>query len=353
MIIGIESSCDESAIAVFAPTKGIIFHEISSQIELHAQYGGVVPELASREHFNNFPVLIKNLANLINIPQADYISVTYGPGLAGCLATGIAVAKTLSMQYKKPLIGINHLRGHALSPFLTKFYYEIPLGHFATAALKENFSQYLPHLGLLVSGGNTLLFIINADLSVKIVAQTIDDASGEAFDKGAKLLGMPYPGGRLVEKLAINGDSKKFQFPRAFHDKSDMKFSFSGLKTSLRYFLEKLSPDEIENQLPNICASYQAAIVEALGRKVSQAITNLSEIKSLGLSGGVSNNKLLRAEIEHISTNHGLEFLAPAPELTGDNAAMIAFAAYCDIEFGQAKFVENFQLQMHPNLSIE
>lgn len=353
MIIGIESSCDESAIAAFDPEKGIIFHEISSQIELHAQYGGVVPELASREHLNNFPILVKNLANSIDISQSDYIAVTYGPGLAGCLSAGLAVAKTLAMQYKKQIVGVNHLRGHALSPFLTKFYNTTELENNGTTELHKQFSEYLPHLGLLVSGGNTLLFVINTDLNIKILAQTIDDAAGEAFDKGAKLLGMPYPGGRLVEKLAINGNSERFHFPKAFHDKPDMKFSFSGLKTSLRYFLEKLSGDEIKTQLSDICASYQAAIVEALGRKVSQALANLSEIKSVGLSGGVSNNKCLRYEIEQISKNNGLQFLAPAPELTGDNAAMIAFAAYCDIEFNRAKLVEKFQLQMCPNLPIE
>ena len=255
LILGIESSCDESAVAVWdSNQRTICYEQVLTQIDLHSAYGGVVPGIAIREHLNGFPVLIKNLNQKFDLASVDKIVVTHGPGLIGSLGIGIAYAQSLQVLYRKPLEGVNHLQGHALSPFI-QIYSE-----------DESFSveHICPHLGLLVSGGNTLLFELTAKeqaLNFKILAQTIDDAAGEALDKGAKMLGFPYPGGPFIECCALNGEAHWINFPKAFPKKTDFKFSFSGLKTSLRYFLDKLTPEEIEQQKPSMCASYQQAFV--------------------------------------------------------------------------------------------
>ncbi|MDR2778968.1 MAG: tRNA (adenosine(37)-N6)-threonylcarbamoyltransferase complex transferase subunit TsaD [Puniceicoccales bacterium] len=319
MIIGLESSCDESAVALFDEKAGIVFERISSQIKLHAKYGGVVPELASREHVKNFIPLLKDLKNF-GVSEAKLIAVTKEPGLPGCINIGLAVAKALSLILRLPVMEINHLHGHLFSPFIP-IHAQDPKAFFST--LKE----YLPQLGLLVSGGNTILFEISEDLVVTTIAETQDDAAGEAFDKGAKLLGLPYPGGNLIEKFARLGNAQKYQFPRAFLKKSDMKFSFSGLKTSLRYFLEKFE-GSFTPHINDICASYQEAIVDTLSIKVSHALERCSFYKSIGISGGVSNNDTLREKISTLAAKFGKKIIFPLRHHTGDNATMIAFAAY-------------------------
>ncbi|MDR1890992.1 MAG: tRNA (adenosine(37)-N6)-threonylcarbamoyltransferase complex transferase subunit TsaD [Puniceicoccales bacterium] len=319
MIIGIESSCDESAIAIFDEDSGVVFEKISSQVNLHTEYGGVVPELASREHVKNFIPLLKDLKNF-GISGAKLIAVTREPGLPGCINIGLAVARALSLILRLPVREINHLHGHLFSPF-------IPIHAHAPQSFFSNLKEYLPHLGLLVSGGNTILFEVSEDLATVTIAETQDDAAGEAFDKGAKLLGLPYPGGHLIERLARLGNAKKYQFPRAFLNKSDMKFSFSGLKTSLRYFLEKFE-GSFASHINDICASYQEAIVDTLSIKVSHALGKHSFYKSIGISGGVSNNDTLREKISTLAAKFGKKFVFPLRHHTGDNAAMIAFAAY-------------------------
>lgn len=324
MIIGVESSCDESAVALFDPATGLTGQWVHSQIAKHQAYGGIVPDLASREHLANFPPLFKRALEQGEPAPGDLLAVTSGPGLAGCLALGIAAAQALSLAYDLRLVGVNHLRGHAYSPF-------IPLHATSPKEFPESFRALLPHLGLIVSGGNTLLFEITADNRIGVIAQTVDDAAGEALDKGAKLLGLPYPGGPLIEQRARGGNPAAYAFPRAFPEADKACFSFSGLKTSLRYQLEKLSDAEVDEAFPDLCASYQEAVVEALSHKTRQVLRRGSW-KSLGLSGGVANNARLQTAFEKLGAGFRIPFLRALPQHTGDNAAMIAFAAYMDPE---------------------
>lgn len=317
--LGLESSCDETAVAVWdTERRKILYEQVLTQIDLHSAFGGVVPGIAIREHLDGFPILIEKMSQSFDLSTIDKMVVTHGPGLMGCLGIGIAYAQSLQLILNIPVEGVNHLRGHALSPFCEVY------------QQNENFSLFdvCPHLGLLVSGGNTLLFEMDKkgdQLAFAILAQTIDDAAGEALDKGAKLLGFPYPGGPLIEKCAIGGDSKWVDFPKAFPQKDQWRFSFSGLKTSLRYFLEKMVSEDIEFHKPSICASYQEAVIGALERKVAQAL-NKKKYKSLGLSGGVSNNMVLRKRLETLAGCRGVDFYVPPKKYCGDNAAMIAFA---------------------------
>ena len=343
MILAIESSCDESALALFEPGKGIRAEWVHSQIALHSDYGGVVPDLAGREHLHHFPSLVREAEKRLADCRVERIAVTYGPGLAGCLALGIALAKGLALFWQVPLCGVNHLRGHAFSPFIS-LYEESPEN------FSERFQALLPHLGLLVSGGNTLLFTISKQGKLSIIAQTVDDAAGEALDKGAKLLGLAYPGGPLIERHALKGDPKAYDFPRAFYDKSTLKFSFSGLKTSLRYRLEAMSDADWLAALPELCASYQEAVVTALERKTEQALKH-QRFASLGLSGGVANNRRLQTVFQESAERNRLPLYIAQPSHTGDNAAMIAFAAQID-EAGTMA-CKNWDLSFSPALGIE
>jgi len=346
MILAIESSCDESAVALFEPVRGLVHQQVASQIALHQPFGGVVPDIASREHLKNFPHILTGLLGCAGVPDGlRRIAVTAGPGLAGSLALGVALAKALALAWELPLVGVNHLRGHAFSPF-------IDLHAAAPAGFEAALEALLPHLGLIVSGGNTLLVAIDRARSVRVVAGTVDDAAGEALDKGAKLLGMPYPGGPLIEKLAQGGDPRAFDFPRAFAHTREPRFSFSGLKTSLRYLLEKLSDAELERRLPDVCASYQAAVVDALVLKAGHVLVDFGPFRSIGLSGGVANNQTLRAAIADLADRHGMPSLHARREHTGDNAAMIAFAAWIDPR-GCRDNGSDFALSFDPSWHID
>ncbi|MEO0510962.1 MAG: tRNA (adenosine(37)-N6)-threonylcarbamoyltransferase complex transferase subunit TsaD [Verrucomicrobiota bacterium] len=334
MILSVESSCDESALALFDPAEGMVGEWVHSQIDLHKEYGGVVPDLASREHLKNFFPLLKHSNVVQRSEEITQIAVTNGPGLAGCLALGLAFARSLGLAWKIPVVGVNHLRGHAFSPFIALHESE-----------PENYDaklyELLPHLGLIVSGGNTILFEINTERRIKVLAETVDDAAGEALDKGARLLGLPYPGGPMVEKLASEGNAQAFDFPRAIAPRNERRFSFSGLKTSLRYRLEKIDDTALEKVMPDICASYQGAVVDQLVGKTKHLLEG-SAYRSLGLSGGVSNNRTLRASIEKLAKRYGMPCLIAHPKHTGDNAAMIAFAAYAD---PQSLMRDSFSIQ--------
>lgn len=339
MILGIESSCDESAVSIVSESGELKGEWIHSQIAKHAEYGGVVPDLAVGEHLHNFFPLL-DLANQ-RFPFAnniESIAVTCGPGLVGCLGIGICIAKTLSMQLGVPLHGVNHLRGHAFSPFM-------PLGN--TGAI--DWSKYLPHLGLLVSGGNTLLFEINQNGSIEVLARTVDDAVGEALDKGAKLLGIAYPGGAELERRASDGDEKAFSFPRSLSKKNDLRFSFSGLKTSLLYTLNKMDEQEILNRFTDLCASYQKAAVDQLVKMTTQVLSTQA-YKSFGLSGGVANNQKLRNEMAEVCSLREVRFLPAEMKHTGDNAAMIAYCAVVDPD-GLWSNVDQ-KLSFNPSLQI-
>jgi N6-L-threonylcarbamoyladenine synthase len=326
MIFALESSCDETAVAVFDPTMGLTGEWVHSQIALHEAYGGVVPDLASREHLAHFGSLLQRALTTVQPEQVTRIAVTNGPGLAACLAMGLSAAKSLGLAWRVPVVGVNHLRAHAFSPF-------IALHAANPAGFGDAFARLLPHLGLLVSGGNTALFTIDESRRINLLASTMDDAAGEALDKGAKLLGLGYPGGPQVEKLAATGRADAFAFPKAVAQRSTLEFSFSGLKTSLRYQLEKMPAAEIERHKPDLCASYQAAVFEALVRKARLAMER-NVYRSFGLSGGVANNRTLQALLEQVAQSHNVPFFRAQPKHTGDNAGMIAFAAWTEREAG-------------------
>jgi N6-L-threonylcarbamoyladenine synthase len=345
MILGLETSCDETAVALFDPASGLAGEWTHTQVALHARHGGVVPDLATREHLRQLGPLLELARATPGFAKIDRIAVTRGPGLAGCLALGLAGGKALALALRVPLTGVNHLRGHAFSPFL-------PLHGAGPADYPARLASLLPHLGLLVSGGNTLLFALDEQLRLRVLATTLDDAAGEALDKGAKLLGLGYPGGPLVEQLAATGRPDAYGFPRGLGPRAALDFSFSGLKTSLRYQLEKMSPAEIALRMADLCASYQQAVIDALTRKTAVALENPStnsgqapstgsassppagsgqgSYRSLGLSGGVANNRALRAALAEVARKAGVPLLAAEPRHTGDNAAMIAFAAWAD-----------------------
>lgn len=351
MILALESSCDETAVAVFDPARGFLGEWVHSQIALHETYGGVVPDLASREHLQHFAPLVRRGLGVVAPAQVTQIAVTQGPGLAACLAMGLSVAKSLGLAWRVPVVGVNHLRAHAFSPF-------IALHEQAPAEFDAAFARLLPHLGLLVSGGNTALFTIDEERRINLIASTMDDAAGEALDKGAKLLGLGYPGGPQVEKLARVGDAKAFQFPKAVAQKATLDFSFSGLKTSLRYTLEKMSPEEIERRKADLCASYQHAVMDALVRKARLAFDQ-GAYRSVGLSGGVANNQVLQGEIEKLAVQRHVPFFRARPQHTGDNAGMIAFAAWAEREPGGVKRggtehvnSAGFDLEIAPSLAL-
>ncbi|MDB6169738.1 MAG: metalloendopeptidase glycoprotease family [Verrucomicrobia bacterium] len=326
MILALESSCDETAVAVFDPARGLLGEWIHSQVALHGKHGGVVPDLATREHLRNFPPLLAAAIKEFGPGGISRIAVTNGPGLAACLAIGVAAAKSLALAWKIPVSGVNHLRGHVWSPF-------IALHAEAPADFSARLEALLPHLGLIVSGGNTLLFSLDAVRKVTVLSSTRDDAAGEALDKGAKLLGLGYPGGPLIEVLAKGGKADAYDFPRGIGRRDELDFSFSGVKTSLRYLIERTSPAEVAARLPDLCASYQQAVVDALVRKTGAALRQREgEYRSLGLSGGVANNGVLRRAMEETAKSARVRFFAAEPRHTGDNAGMIAFAAWADPE---------------------
>ncbi len=339
MILAIETSCDESAVALFDPTRGLAAEWIHSQIAIHERHGGVVPDLATREHLRTLePLLAKAREASAGFAGVDEVAVTQGPGLAGCLAVGLASAKALALALDRPLTGVNHLRGHVWSPFIAPHAAE-------PAVFDERIRGWLPHLALVVSGGNTLLAVLDKERRITVLSSTRDDAAGEALDKGAKLLGLGYPGGPIVERRAAGGGDgpagvkDAYDFPRGLGPKAELDFSFSGLKTALRYQLEKMTPAQIAAEMANLCASYQQAVVDALTRKAGAALergaagglaTTTTAFRSVGLSGGVASNQVLRAAMGALAERRRIPLLAAQSKHTGDNAGMIAFAAWAD-----------------------
>ena len=307
-VLGIESSCDETSVAVISDGK-LTANLISSQ-DFHTQYGGVVPELSSRAHLQIVIPLLKDalLKSNLKLPDIDVITATAGPGLIGALLVGLTFAKGLSYSLKKPFVAVNHIEGHIFSGFLMKD--------------KPDF----PYLALVVSGGHTLLLLVENFLKIKKLGTTVDDAAGEAFDKVSKMLGLGYPGGPRIQSYAEKGDDDKIPFPVA-ELKEKYNFSFSGLKTSvLRYIQKNYEPGGKipENDICDISASFQKTVVKALIRNTEKAL-NEYNVNSLSLVGGVAANKTLRKAVTQLASDYGKKIIIPAFEYCGDNAAMIAF----------------------------
>ncbi|MDA8628866.1 tRNA (adenosine(37)-N6)-threonylcarbamoyltransferase complex transferase subunit TsaD [Bacteroidia bacterium] len=306
-ILGIESSCDDTSASVIQ--NGEIRSNIISSQEIHRKYGGVVPELASRAHQSHIiPVIHEALETAkVSKKDLDAIAVTQGPGLMGSLIVGLNTAKGLAMSLGIPLIGVNHLRAHV------------------SALQIENKIEY-PMLCLLVSGGHTQLILQHNENDAEIIGSTIDDAVGEAFDKGSKIMGLGYPGGPVIAKLAEKGNRDFHKFPNS--QTKDLDFSFSGIKTSLLYWLRKeleINSEFLNEHREDICASYEKSLVNMLLKRVKKAL-KIHNVKSLGLVGGVSANRLLRIEMKEMGNRHNLQVYIPSFEYCTDNAAMIAKA---------------------------
>ncbi len=309
LVLGIETSCDETAASVVKDGKYVLSNIVSSQIEIHKKYGGVVPELASRDHLEKvIPVIEEALRKAgVSLTDISRIAVTSGPGLVGSLLVGLSTAKAISFGLGIPFIGIDHLEAHITAAHLE---HDVPF----------------PFLGLIVSGGHTSLYTVNSYTDFRLLGKTRDDAAGEAFDKASKLLGLGYPGGVEIDRISKEGDPRSINFPRPFKNASSFDFSFSGIKTSLVYFLKK-NPIIDEDRLRDICASYQEAIVETLVSKTLSA-AKLNEIRNVVISGGVASNSRLRELAKERFEQEGISLFIPSPEYCTDNAAMIGALGY-------------------------
>jgi len=316
LMLGIETSCDETAAAVLERGRGIRSNVITSQVAVHAPYGGIVPELASRKQLEAIcPVVQEAMAQArITLKDLDAVAVTAGPGLIGSLLVGVSVAKALAYTRKIPLVAVNHLEGHIYG------------------ALLEHPELEPPYVALVVSGGHTHLYFVEAPLRYRLLGRTRDDAAGEAFDKVAKLLDLGYPGGPIIEKVAADGDAEAIPFPRAFLSDGSLDFSFSGLKTAVLNYVRGLGVrgGEVRDHpalLADICASFQQAAVEVLVRNTLRAARQ-TEARRIILAGGVACNRLLRRLLKEEAATEGFEVFYPSPILCTDNAAMIGAAGW-------------------------
>jgi N6-L-threonylcarbamoyladenine synthase len=316
LVLGIETSCDETAAAVIQDGRFILSNIVASQIDLHRQYGGVVPEIASRKHIEVIvPVILQALSNAqITLDDLSGIAVTRGPGLVGSLLVGLSIAKAISIAKKLPFVGVNHLEGHIASIFLCD---QAP-----------NF----PFISLVVSGGHTIIFVVKDFQNMTVLGQTRDDAAGEAFDKAAKLMNLGYPGGVVMDNLAKKGNRNLIQFPRAMKDSLD--FSFSGLKTSLLHLIKKSGKSFSDGEMPDVAASYQEAIVDVLVEKTFRA-ARLSAVSKIVVCGGVAANSRLRESFIETAATAGMSVFIPPTVYCTDNAAMIAVVGSHLIEKGQ------------------
>jgi N6-L-threonylcarbamoyladenine synthase len=338
-ILGIETSCDETAVAIVRDGSEIEANVISSQTDLHAKYGGVMPEQASRAHLR---AILPALSEAFSAARADWsavdaIAVTHGPGLAGALLVGVNVAKGLAFALRKPLLGINHLEGHVYANWLEHLH-----------------EPEFPLVALIVSGGHSDLVLSEGHGQYRRLGRTRDDAAGEAFDKVGRMLGLGFPGGPLIEKAAASGDPNAFHFPRAWLEQDSWDFSFSGLKTAVRHAVRGLgldpdvaTPEERRQRLPvaDLAASFQAAVVDVLATKAARAAHQYGA-KALALGGGVAANRTLLKTVEERAQ---LPVLCPPPRLCTDNAAMIASAAYFRYTSGQRN---DLTLDVEPGLPI-
>lgn len=336
-ILGIESSCDESALSLIDINDSgvkIIKNLVSSQIDIHKKYGGIVPEVAARCHAENFFPLLKELD--IDIKRdVDLIASTYGPGLITSLTIGLELAKSLSYIYEKPLIPINHLEAHIYSNWLTH-----------PNLFKE---KIFPSIAVVISGGHTQIFLMKKFGKYELIGETVDDAVGEAYDKVAKILGLGYPGGPIISKLAreFKGEAK-IEFPSPMINTKDFNFSFSGLKTSVLYTFKKETINITNELISEYCYAFEKAVCKVLSKKIIGAAKKYN-VKNILLGGGVSANNSIREVIERDSMKLGIKTYYPELKYTGDNAAMIAIAGY----FNKTKAKKNnIKIVSNPNLSL-
>jgi N6-L-threonylcarbamoyladenine synthase len=316
ILLALETSCDETSAAVVR--DGVVLSNVvSSQIQLHAEYGGVVPELATREHLKNLPPVVETALGEANLVAShlDAIAATQGPGLPLALMIGLRAAQSIAFALNKPFVGINHHEAHLYSPWIW------------SQPLRAHFEEFQPNVSLIVSGGHTMLVHVAAELKHRVLGSTIDDAAGECFDKVGKLIGLPYPGGPQMDKLAEGGDAKRFNFPRPKLRDQDDDFSFSGLKTSVRYFLRD-HPTLLHDKqsVRDLCASVQSAIVEVLVTKTMRAAERLN-VRCVTASGGVTANRALRQALTEACEHRSLTLRVAERMLCTDNAAMIAILA--------------------------
>ncbi len=338
LVLAIESSCDETAVAILSGSPGeaaeVLASEVASQIELHRVYGGVVPEIASRNHSLHLRPLVEQALRHagIGIDRIDAFAATSGPGLASSLLIGATAAKAMAAAAGKPFLAVNHLEGHLLSPFVDS-------------------GLVPPHLALIVSGGHTLLLDVEGPGRYRKLGGTRDDAAGEAFDKVAKMLGLPYPGGPEIERTALGGNREAFAFPRSMMKEPGFDFSFSGLKTAVLYTLSERNPETgtpLPGDLADLCASFQEAVIDVLVTKTLRAARHAGR-RTIALSGGVSLNRTLRDAFARACAREGITLATATPALCTDNAAMIAFAALLHAFEGKSSPLD---ADIDPNLPL-
>lgn len=330
IILGIESSCDETGIALYDTQKGLLSHALHSQIDMHKAYGGVVPELASRDHIRRLIPLLDEALTQANLAKTDIDAIAYtqGPGLAGALLVGVAFAHSLAFALNKPTIPIHHLEGHLLSPLLS------------------NTPPSFPFVALLVSGGHTQLMQVDGVGKYTLLGETLDDAAGEAFDKSAKLLGLDYPGGPALSKLATTGNPLRFNLPRPMLHSKDLDFSFSGLKTAVLTLVKQQTQLD-EQTKADIAASFQAAIVDVLAFKAKQALKR-TKLKCLVVAGGVGANCALRTQLNQDANKHAYQVYYPELHFCTDNGAMIALAGALRVQLDPKALQSSHAFSVRP-----
>jgi len=315
-VLGIESSCDETGVAIYDSTQGLMSHVLYSQVELHQQFGGVVPELASRDHVRKTLPLIKEAMSLAQTEAKDIDGVAYtaGPGLMGALLVGAGIGRSLAWAWGVPAVGVHHMEGHLLAPML-----------------EEEKPSY-PFLALLVSGGHTLLVAVSGLGEYELLGESVDDAAGEAFDKTAKMMGLGYPGGPALAKCADAGVAGRFHFPRPMTNRPGLDFSFSGLKTHTR--TTWMDSEQSEQDRADIAWAFQDAVVDTMVIKCRRALKQ-TEFKQLVVAGGVSANRSLRVRLAQVCAKLGVKVFYPRPEFCTDNGAMIAYAGWVRLKAGE------------------
>ena len=317
LILGIESSCDETAAAVVEDGRRVLSSVVASQVDIHHRYGGVVPELASRKHIEAILPVTQEALTQAGITRValDAVAVTQGPGLVGSLLVGYSFAKSLAYGLDIPWVGVNHLEGHILSVFL------------------EDDPPDFPFCALLASGGHTAIYYVTAFTEIERMGQTRDDAAGEAYDKVAKVLGLGYPGGKIIDDLAHQGDSKKIPFKRPFLDRNGFDFSFSGIKSAVNRMVQN-QPEEMASQVADVAAGFQEAVVDVLTHKLMHAASE-KDCEHVVVVGGVAANRRLRERMRQAGAEQGVAVHAPGIDLCGDNAAMIAAAGFHYLQQGR------------------